>query len=74
MTNTSRKIFVDTGFYIALANKGDERHQEAVEAWRVLPERTKFVTSDLVVSETYTRLLYDLGYNRDLNRRMRQGN
>jgi len=55
-------IFVDTGAWVALANRSDRHHREAVEAFGDLQKRCRFLTTNLVVAETYVLLRRTLGY------------
>jgi uncharacterized protein len=59
---TSRTIYVDSGAFIALLRRKDRDHSR-VAAHLVALRRAgdRLVTSDAVVSETATRLRYDVG-------------
>ena len=60
-----RKIFIDTGCWIALNNIRDKYHKHAVfENKKLLSEGCFYVTSDYVLDETYTLLRYDVGHKR----------
>ena len=48
-------IFVDTSFFVALRNRRDVRHSDAVELLRQ-KERSVFVTSNHIRGETWTYL------------------
>lgn len=50
--------FVDTGAWIALMVARDQHHARATDFFRNLPPRTRLITSDLVVAETVTWLVY----------------
>jgi len=56
------KLFIDTGGFIAMANKKDQYHQIAATFYRELKGDILRVTSNLVVSESYTFLRYKAGY------------
>lgn len=57
------KIFVDTGAWVALADKGDEHHDEAVSIFPTLLKTCKgLITSNLVVAESYILILKGIGY------------
>lgn len=53
----NRKIFVDTGAFLALANRKDQHHLEAQRRFQEL-RAGKFllVTSNFILDESYTRL------------------
>jgi len=54
------KIFIDTSAYISLFIKKDINHQKVVEKLnQYKKQRALFLTSDYVLSELYTRLIYD---------------
>jgi hypothetical protein len=52
----SDTIYVDTGFWIALLDARDEKHQDAVSAFSRLFDQSLIVTSELVIGETITYL------------------
>ncbi len=60
------KLFVDTGPLVARTYRPDPRHRESVETFRRISERTVpyrlLFTSNYVVDETLTRLLYEAGH------------
>ena len=59
----TKQLFVDTGAWIALADKTDEHHARAVEIQDGLRRRkARLVTSDYVVDETLTWLRYKAGH------------
>ncbi len=53
-----RSIFIDSGAYIALADRSDQNHGRAVACLRELGSGATRMTSWGVVSETYTWLRY----------------
>jgi hypothetical protein len=57
------KLFIDTGGFIALANERDQYHKVAASFYRQLDGGIIRVTSNLVISETYTFLRYRIGYS-----------
>jgi predicted nucleic acid-binding protein len=62
-----KKIFVDTGAWVALNNKRDKFHNDAVNANKMLLKAGYFyITSDYVLDETYTMLRYDVGYKKSV--------
>jgi len=66
MTGTyiaGRKVFVDTGAWIALAVVRDEYHKRARAIFElIVAGGLKQVTSNLIISETYTFLRYHIDY------------
>ncbi len=49
------KVFVDTGAFLALADEDDDYHTAAKSIYTdLLSSRTRFLTSNFVLSETYT--------------------
>ena len=61
------KLFVDTGPLVARILRSDSKHRESVETFRRISERSLpyrlLYTSDFVVDETLTRLLYEAGHS-----------
>jgi predicted nucleic acid-binding protein len=50
----SREVFVDTSAWIAVSDAGDKYHPAARAAYqRLLGERRAFLTTNLVIAETY---------------------
>lgn len=57
-----RRVFIDTGAFVALRNRAERQHQVAREALaRLVAERAQLLTSNYVFSETYTTLLVRAG-------------
>lgn len=55
--------FVDSGAWIALYNRRDQHHADAIGTFRFLEQqRTRFLTTDYVLDETITRLRYDVSH------------
>jgi uncharacterized protein len=53
-----RRVFVDTGAFVALRNRAEREHQAARAVLsRLVSERASLLTSNYVFSETYTALL-----------------
>lgn len=53
-------IFVDTGAWIALTDRSDQHHRDAIAIYsRLKQQRERFLTTDYVIDETVTRLRYD---------------
>lgn len=53
----SKKVFVDTGAFLALANSADQYHETAVRCLGMLrASRAFLVTTNFILDETYTRL------------------
>jgi predicted nucleic acid-binding protein len=56
-------IFIDTGAWIALTDKSDQYHHEAVQIYSKLKnKRKRFVTTDYIIDEAVTRLRYDTNH------------
>lgn len=56
-------VFVDSSAWIALADKDDSHHREAVAAYpSILGNFKILVTSNLVIAETYVVLLNEMGH------------
>ena len=50
-------IFVDSGAWIALVNRRDQRHDDAVETFNnLVQQKTQLLTTDYVIAETANRL------------------
>lgn len=57
MISMNKPVFVDTGAFIALANKADQFHTAAIASLnRLTMARTPLVTSNFVLDKTYTRI------------------
>lgn len=57
-------IFVDTGAWIALSDRKDQKYDEAVAIFtRLKQQKERLLTTDYVVDETVTRLRYDLNHS-----------
>ena len=57
------QYFTDTGAWIALADKKDQHHQNAKEAYNVILSRNiSLITTDYVFDETVTWLRYKIGH------------
>ncbi len=62
-----RRVFVDTGAWIALATKRDINHPAATAFYEKLSQsRARLLTTNYVLAETYTRLRYDDGLRKAL--------
>lgn len=58
-----RRVFIDTGAFVALRNRSEREHRAARTAFATLVrDRVPLITSNLVFSETYTALLVRVGY------------
>lgn len=55
------KLFIDTGGFVALADRNDMHHDRAVEFYRALSRDIQRITSLPVISESYAWILYHLG-------------
>jgi uncharacterized protein len=51
-------VYVDAGAWIAMVVSQDAHHREARDFFHQLPATTELVTSNLVLSETYTWMRY----------------
>jgi hypothetical protein len=57
-----RRVFVDTGAFVALRNRAEREHKAARAALSALVfERVPLITSNYVFAETYTALLVRTG-------------
>lgn len=57
-----RRVFVDTGAFVALRNSAEREHRAARAALSALvAERVSLITSNYVFAETYTALLVRVG-------------
>ena len=58
------KVFIDTGAFIAFFVKEEITHQKVMEKYQQYKQqRALFLTSDYILDELYTRLMYDFGKN-----------
>lgn len=70
------KVFVDSSAWLALEIKNDQNHQQAkARVKKLINQRVLFFTNDYVLSETYTRLIYDIHLTaaRDFHQKISQG-
>jgi predicted nucleic acid-binding protein len=59
----SNKLFIDTGAWLAVIDSKDQYHESAREFYnRVIREGFLFVTTNLVIAETYTIACRRLGH------------
>jgi uncharacterized protein len=57
-----RRVFIDTGAFVALRNRAEREHEAARAALSALvAERVPLITSNYVFAETYTALLVRTG-------------
>jgi uncharacterized protein len=57
-------IFVDTAAFLAIENRRDAHHEEALRYWRSCLEKGKpLVTSDYVLDESYTIIRVRAGHS-----------
>lgn len=62
------KVFVDTGAWVALADSRDLHHEKAASLLpKLLMDRGRLVTSNLVVAESYYLIRRNLGLPRALS-------
>jgi predicted nucleic acid-binding protein len=60
------KIFIDTSAWDAIEDSGDQNHEIALAFKDDLPSNCRLVTTDYVLDETYTLLLFNVGYERTI--------
>jgi len=61
-------IFVDTGALIALSDRKDQYHSNAIEIYtRLKLQKERLLLTDYVIDETVTRLRYDLNHQTAIN-------
>lgn len=59
-----RQIFVDTGAWDAIADRGDANHKAALRFRDEIAGKVRLVTSDYVLDELYTLLLMNIGFQK----------
>jgi len=55
-------LFFDTGAFIALSFRDDPNHRRALRYYEELPGSAKFITTELVIAESYTWLRHRVRY------------
>ena len=71
-----RRVFVDTGAFVALRNRSEQEHEAARQALASLVSgRVPLFTSNYIFAETYTALLVRAGRDEAIEwgRRFRAG-
>jgi len=64
----NKLVFVDTSAWIAIINPKDKYHLVARKFYHdALTQKRTLVTSNLVVAETYTNLLWKLGHRKAIS-------
>lgn len=59
-----KRVFVDTGAWVALADDDDAHHKNAASIYPLLLKTSeRLVTSNLVIAESYILILKCLGHN-----------
>lgn len=59
----ARKVFVDTGAWVGLADRSDDLHEPARAAYAtILQPSTRLVTTNLVIAESYTLIRRRVGF------------
>lgn len=62
-----KRVFIDTGGWIAIAVRRDQFHPAAAAyARRLAEERVTLITTNYVLAETFTRIRYDDGHEKAL--------
>jgi len=58
--STARRYFIDSSAFIAVIDKDDQNHLSAISFFRylIIEKSLKLITSNLVIAESYTRILY----------------
>jgi predicted nucleic acid-binding protein len=62
-----RRIFVDTGAWDAIADKGDRNHTKALQFRDDIAGKYTLVTTNYILDELYTLLLLNIGYQQTLH-------
>jgi predicted nucleic acid-binding protein len=58
------KVFLDTGTFLALADKDDKYHSAATPVYvELLQAKAQLLTSNFVLSETYTLIRFKVGHS-----------
>jgi hypothetical protein len=61
-------IFVDTGAWVALADRDDAHHAKAASIYPILLKtHRRLITSNLVIAESYILILNELGHQAAIN-------
>lgn len=61
-------IFIDTSAWVAIGDKRDINHASAIRfKEKLIASKERLLTSNFILDETYTLLLFDLGYERTIN-------
>ena len=61
---TTKAILVDTGAWYALADQSDRFNREAITTYKqIFKDFQKVVTTNLIISESYTLIRKGLGHN-----------
>jgi len=57
-----KRLFVDTGAWDAIADKGDKNHVRALQFRDEIVGKRKLVTSNYILDELYTLFLMNIGF------------
>ena len=58
-----KTLFVDTGAWVALADRSDQYHRQAIDIYpKLLCDYDQLMTTNLVVAETYSLIRRGIGY------------
>jgi predicted nucleic acid-binding protein len=61
-------IFIDTGAWVALADRDDAHHAKAASIYpTLLKTQGRLITSNLVIAESYILILNELGHQAAIN-------
>ncbi|MBI3559164.1 type II toxin-antitoxin system VapC family toxin [Candidatus Gottesmanbacteria bacterium] len=61
--NDRQKIFVDSSAWIALSSEDDKNYRRITDFFsKIISDGAVFFTSNDVIDETVTRLVYDIGF------------
>lgn len=63
--NDRQKIFIDSSAWIALSSKDDKNYRRITDFFsKIISDGAVFFTSNDIIDETVTRLVYDVGFSK----------